>query len=303
METSDDNKYRQFAEIIREKLRNGIALSEEAVHFIDSTFSTTSTETLQEMIAEEADGELEVLYSLIFFPDSALQEELEPVIEKYRFHQRDVPTIVTHLNDMRPETTVHFPDNRGKLHLSMSETAAGQFVTRLHISRQLDHRLVEGIHRYRPEETASLTKVKLRNTRFEMSENRISFLCEFFEKMNDQDGTYLDLMHSVFEESRDSSYIYDWLQSKKKRCFQNIQKAKRYQEMLNTYNMETLMLRGIRIPHIEIDEEQKKIHLIDGVSHAVYGKTEHIPPTEDMLEFTSDANLSPSHDGSGQRRG
>ena len=94
-------------------------------------------------------------------------------------------------------------------------------------------------------------------------------------------------MH-IFEESRDSGDIYRLLQSKKKSCFHNLQKAKRFQEMLNAYNMETLMMRGIRIPHIDTGEEIKKMRLIDGICRAVYGKTEYIPATEDVFEFTSD---------------
>ena len=147
------------------------------------------------------------------------------------------------------------------------------------------------------------TKVKLRNARFQASENRVSFLCEFFEKMEDEDDTYLDFILSFFEESRDSSDIYELLQSKKKSFFQNHQKAKRFQEMLNTHNMETLMLRGIRIPHIETAEEVRKMRLIDGICHAVYGKTEHILATEDVVEFRSDVNFNPSLDGRGTRGG
>ncbi|MFW9830423.1 MAG: hypothetical protein ACFFD8_01405, partial [Candidatus Thorarchaeota archaeon] len=61
--------------------------------------------------------------------------------------------------------------------------------------------------------------------------------------MKDEDDTHLDFILSFFEESEDNSDIYELLQSKKKSCFQNLQKAGRYQEMLNTHNMETLMLR------------------------------------------------------------
>ena len=284
----DENKCRHLAESICEIFRNGLTLSTEVVHFIGSTFSTTSIETLQEIMAEDTDGEMEVLYSLVFFPDITLQEQLEQPIETYKFHETDVQDVLNHLVNMLPETTVHFPDNRGVLHMTMPESIASQFVTRLHIYKRLDNRLNEGICRHVPEDQILRAKVKLRNARFNASENRISFLCEFFEKINDDDGTYLDFILSIFEERQDNGSIYALLQSKKKYYYRNLQKAKRYQEMLNTYNMETLMLRGIRIPHIDPAEEEKKMHLIDRICQAVYGKTEYLLATDDVVEFKSD---------------
>jgi hypothetical protein len=44
--------------------------------------------------------------------------------------------------------------------------------------------------------------------------------------------------------------------------------------------METLMLRGVRIPHIDPAEMTHKMNRIDRICLAVFGKTEYFQPPE-----------------------
>ena len=284
MESESGYRCRLLAETICRVLRKGLALNREAIHFIDSTFLTPSIQQLQEMMATADDDEGEILYSLIFYPDENMQVQLEEILEAQNFQKEDEQTVLDHLVESCDNIPVYFPDNRGTLYLTMPEPIACQFISRLNIPKRIDGGLLKEIRQYVPESQRSRVKIKLRNARFKETENRISFLCDYFEKMKDGGGPCLEVILNLFEEDQDDTDIYETLKKRKQWYFRSIQKAKKYQEMLKKDNMETLMLRGIRIPSIDVADAEEKIRIIDRISRAIYGKTEYFLEPEDVVE-------------------
>jgi hypothetical protein len=285
MESEAEKRCRLLAETVCGIYRKGVTLDPEAVHFIDATFSTHSIHALKEMMTEAGDSQGEILGSFIFFPDETIQVQLEELLESQDFKKCDEKKVLAYLLESLPETPVNFPDDRGTLYATMPASVAEQFITRLNISKKLDRRILEAICRNVPENQRLRKKVKLRSSRFTETENRRFFLCRFFEKMKDDDGRCFEFVLNLFEERQDQNDVYELLTNKKRFYFQSIQKAKRYEDMLKESNMETLMLRGIRIPHIDVDDAQKKIKIIDRISLAVYGKTAYFPEYRDVVEI------------------
>jgi len=284
MENKIEDKCRLLAETISAIFRNGVTLNRETLHFVDSTYSTESVQSLEEMMNAEGDDDADVLYSLIFYPDEFFQEQLEEMLETESFEKGDDQKALNYLLGSLPETMVRFPDNRGTLHLTMPEPVAAQFISRLNLFKGLNRRLIEEISRSVPDHRQLRTKVKLRNARFEETESRISFLCRFFEKMPDDDGRCLDFVLDLFEENRDEDDVYALLKNRKQLYFRNIQKADRFQDMLRKHNMETLMTQGVRIPHIDREETVRKMDIVDRISQAVFGKTEYFLDSRTVLE-------------------
>ncbi|MBC8393303.1 MAG: hypothetical protein H8E17_12150, partial [Deltaproteobacteria bacterium] len=64
---------RILAEKIAAVLREGLDISPQVLHYIDSTFSTPGMAELHEIINDESDPERDCLVELIFFPDEAVQ--------------------------------------------------------------------------------------------------------------------------------------------------------------------------------------------------------------------------------------
>ncbi|MBW1698032.1 MAG: hypothetical protein JRH18_12060 [Deltaproteobacteria bacterium] len=275
---------RLLAESIWGILQKGFTLSDDALHFIDSTYHDPSVEELERMLMEQADGEGEILYSLIFYPDEDMQVQLEELLETLEFKKQDEQRVLEHLMGSLLKVAIFFPDNRPTLHVTLPESVAARFISRLNISKKLDRRLIEQIDQNVPESQAFHVKVKLRNARFNETESRISFLCNFFKKMKDLDAACLEFLLRLFEETQEDDDIYETLQNRKQLYFKSIQRAKRYREMLKTHNVETLMLRGIRIPNLDMKEAQEKMEMIDRISHAVYGKSEYFPDSPDVVE-------------------
>ena len=279
-----ERRCRVLADKIEAILESGFVLSDDAVHYIDSTFPNPSPEFLRAAIEDEDGSEIGPLYELLFFPDAFMQMELEDILKIEKYTKADEKTVLDMLISRLPETPVHFPDARGTLYLRIPEWTAAQFISRLKVYKQLDSRISRIVDTHVPEEKGNSVRIKFRNSRFVQTENRISFFCTYFEKLKDSCEDCLDLMISLFEESDDNRDIYQTLVEKKRTYFQSVLKALRYAQMLQKENMETLFAQGVRVTYVDKQDAERKMEIIDKISHSVFGKTEYFQKPDEILE-------------------
>ncbi|MDL1989012.1 MAG: hypothetical protein LWX08_15495, partial [Deltaproteobacteria bacterium] len=131
------------------------------------------------------------------------------------------------------------------------------------------------INKFVSDKCRTSVKVRLRNAMTVLSENKIKFLSSFFEKLKVEENyffKYLDFMLDFFDGIKDDKNILQSLLDKKELYFQDLQKAVRFEELLNKNNMETLISRRVRIPHINKEEIMHNIVIIDTIILAVYRK-------------------------------
>ena len=281
-----ERRCRVLADKIKTILESGFVLSDDAVHYIDSTFPNPSPEFLRAAIEDEDGSEIGPLYELLFFPDAFMQMELEDILKIEKYTKADEKTVLDMLISRLPETPVHFPDTRGTLYLRIPEWTAAQFISRLKVYKQLDSRIARTVDTHVSEEKGNSVRIKFRNSRFVQTENRISFFCTYFEKLKDSCEDCLDLMISLFEESDDNRDIYQTLVEKKRTYFQSVLKALRYAQMLQKENMETLFAQGVRVTYVDKQDAERKMEIIDKISHSVFGKTEYFQKPDEIIEAT-----------------
>ncbi|OQY57717.1 MAG: hypothetical protein B6245_15595 [Desulfobacteraceae bacterium 4572_88] len=271
-----EKKCMRLAERIREILSQGLEMSHEVLHYVDSTFSNPSTAELTAFISDEDNCEKDALTDLIFFPDESLQIQLEDMLEQEGFQKTDEERIAGYLCEHPLETAIRFPDSRGGFSLSMPDWVAGIFVSRLNISKKLDTKLTEAISTHADLSDGRRFKVRLRNARFDATENKTRFLCRFFEELGAFSGTgdeYLDFLLNFLDELQKDGDIFQGLTEKKKFCFQTFQKVLKSEELLNQKNMETLILQGVRIPYADKNDLLRQMDMIDDISFSIFGKT------------------------------
>lgn len=265
-------------------LERGFVLSDDAVHYIESTFPNPSLESLRAAIKDEDGSEIGPFYELLFFPDAFMQMELEDILKTENYTKEDEKTVLDMLVSRLPETPVHFPDARGTLYLRIPEWTAEQFISRLKVYKQLEDRISRSVDTNVPGEKRNGVRIKFRNSRFVQTEKRISFFCAYFEKLKDSCKECLDLMISLFEESDDNRDIYQTLVEKKRFYFQSALKALRYAQMLQYENMETLFAQGVRVTYADKQDAERKMEIIDKVSRSVFGKTECFQKPDEIVE-------------------
>ncbi|MCD4807147.1 MAG: hypothetical protein K8R13_06170 [Methanococcoides sp.] len=283
-----DEKCILLAERIVKILKEGIHLNSDVMHFIDSTFSSPCINELEKIIADNSDCERDSLIELIFFPDEEIQAKLEDLLESHNYCREDEKKVLDYLSSRQIESTIHFPDNKGAFSVKMPYEAAGRFLNRLNIHRAIDKRISVAINNYVSEKLKIFVRVKLRNTHSELAENKILFLCDFFGKMEDESGDFLeclDFILSFLDEAENTSDLFSALIDKKRFYFKNLQRAEKFRQQLEKGNMETMILQGVKAPYINIEDEKRKMELIDKISLSVFGRTEYFEKAHQCIEF------------------
>ena len=276
MEPQD--KCELIAAEIKKILSKGIDLSDEVVHYIDSTFSNPTIEELQTILADDANCEKDSLMELLFFPDESTQIELEETLEQYSPQIGDENKILAYLCRDPLQVNFQFEDTRGTLKLQIPKTVIPLFIARLKLSKHIDTKLVESILNYGDTKNINGFKVKIRNSRFAPSDTKTGFLCSFFDKIGARSNDIFECLEFVLEfldETKKEGDIYRALMAKKKFYFIGLQKAKKMDTRLQKCNVETLMAQGERVVLIDQADVRKKMRIIDRISRAVFGKTEY----------------------------
>lgn len=264
---------------IEKILQQGMELSPDALHYIDSTFSNPTLEELEKILTAESNSEKDSLMELLFFPDQSVQIQLEDLLESCEWNEDDEKKLQAELSSKQLKATLRFPAGRGQLMLAVPSWTMRRFITHLNVSKKLSPALVKAICRRVPEQFQSACKVKLRNARFRATENKIAFLCALFEKMEAESDIVMRcfaLMLTFMEEFPDDGNIFEALMQKKRFYFQNLQKARRFEEQIKHSNMETLIMQGVKIPYIDIEDARIGMELIDRVCYAVFGKSDYL---------------------------
>jgi hypothetical protein len=276
MET--DEKCELLADEIKAIISEGMVLSDDVVHYIDSTFSYPTIDELQAILADESNCEADTLIELLFFPGESIQVRLEKELERCRPQKEDENKIIKLLCRAPLPVTFRFTDDRGALTFPIPEDVIRQFIVRLKISKHLDARLIDSIQNYGDEKNTTRFKVKIRNSRFLPSESKTAFLCRFFDKIGSQSNDIFECLEFVLgflDEIKNGGDIYQALMAKKKLYFISLQKAKKMDARIEKHNIETLLMQGERVTLIDQAEIHKNMQIIDRISRAIYGKTEY----------------------------
>ena len=290
-----DDKCGLLAGELQKLLAGGITVSSEVIHYIDSTFSNPTTTELQSILHDDSNCEKDSLMELLLFPDETMQLQLEALLERLHFQKADEKSVLYCLLQGPMQVAVRFPADRDAVHLMVTEDAAGRFISRLNISNHLNPDLLEALTHYDDEIIRNRVKVKMRNSRFAPTAEKINFLCLFFKKFDAQDKDIfecLDFILSILDEPTIDNDIYRTLKAKKKFYFRSLQKAKQLATQLQKHNVETLLAQGKRVVLIDPNDARKKMRIIDRISRAVFGKTEYFEPLDHGVEHIE---LSPNH--------
>ena len=292
-----NERHRRLVGKIEELLRAGIEVGPDLLGYIDATFSNPSVNDLEGIVADESDPEREGLLELIFFPDEPMQQKLEELLpEAGGLGQGDVDAVAAELAARRIQTVLVFSDRRGRLAVDFSPALVTTFLQRLNLTRRIEPRLAMAISTHVAPVDRIAVRVKLRNTRKHMGDGKVRFLSDFLAKLSGDDQLLacLEFTLNFLEDIEDDADVYAALMNRRRIGWQLLQKSAQFEEKLKQDNIETLMLRGERAPHVSKAELLKTIAFIERISLAIFGRLD--PLDFDLLEsadfaFRSDADL------------
>ena len=296
-EKESKDKCKIVADAIKDIISRGIDLSDDVVHYIDSTFSNPTLGELEAVLADDSNCEADTLMDLLFFPDESCQIRLEETLERCRPRKEDEDKLVAYLCRDPLNVAFRFKDDRGTLKLQIPEDMIRAFITRLRISKHLDAGLIGSIHDYGDEQNTNRFKVRIRNSRFSPSDSKTVFLGRFFDHIGPGSNDIfecLDFILAFLDEIKTDDDIYQELMAKKRFYFINLQKAKKMEARIEKHNIETLLMRGEKVVLIDQADARRKMQLIDRISRAVFGQTEYFDQpvrAETQLEVGSPQDI------------
>ncbi len=269
------DKISWLTDLIESILWEGFVLLPETLHFIESTFDCTSIKTLAAKLDNRFDSDHHTLAELIYFPDEAMQLKFEDILEQGAYVTSDELQVAHLLVADRPETRIFWPAKVEPLNQLLPVAAAKPFLSRLHITRKIDPKLLDTIQTCVSQDNRPAVKVKLRNYNIVQTPARISFLNAVLteiETAHMPPFESLSFVLNLLPEIETKSDIYHILSQKKIRAIRNLQLARNYQACLKKGNIETLLLQGIRSPFVNQSQLMKEIILIDEICLALFGK-------------------------------
>ncbi|MGD8270666.1 MAG: hypothetical protein PVH69_10855 [Desulfobacterales bacterium] len=290
--------HRRLVGRIEQLLRAGIEVGPDLLGYIDATFSNPSMQDLKGIITDESDPEREGLLELIFFPDEPMQQKFEELLpEEGGLGQGDVEAVAAELSARRIQTTLVFSDRRDRLGVDFPPALVTTFLQRLNLTRRIEPRLAAAISTVVAPVDRMAVRVKLRNSRKPMGDGKVRFLCDFLAKLgrDDQLLACLDFTVNFLEDIEDNADVYAALMKRRLIGWQLLQKSAQFEEKLKKDNIETLMLRGERAPHVSKEELLKTIAFIERISLAVFDRLDPLDfgPRE-IADFAFQSDADPS---------
>ena len=267
------DKCHQLAEAITRVFQTGIELGPAVLHYIDSTFAYPRSEEIEAILADSDHPDRDSLIELVFFPDESVQLQLEDLLEQGRYASQDERAVKRILAAGHCTVRIRFTDQRADICLPLPPEAVDSLVTRLRIPFRLPARIIDLIERVVPENRRGPVKVRCRNSRVSFDEGRSLLFGQLLQALA-EDGQLVECVDFIlrfFEEVDSPGDFYDALVRRKHTLGRDIQKMEKCNALLNRNNFETLVMRGIRIPLIDIDAARKQIQMIDKICIAVYG--------------------------------
>lgn len=278
-----------LADRIKAILDRGISVNRNTCHFIDSTFGTASIKALDAVVHDEGDCEHDALLDLLFSPDEAFQIGVEDLLTDYDFQKSDETKIAARIARGNIAPVFSFPGYNETLKIKMPAFCVDLLVTRLKIWKKSDRKLIEVICHSMTGDLQKQTMVGLRNSRFEQTRDRVDFLCNMIGKTTDSGRKfrlYFDFILAFLDESAPDGDIHNALRKKKKFYFRHLQRALKYEVDLKKSNMETMMLKKLQGPALNIADIRRNIRTIDHICLICFGRSEYLNPAGDVSAIT-----------------
>ena len=282
-------KHLLIARNIETILDKGLHIDNAVQHYIDSTFLNPTLEELQDIIRDDTHPDGETLLELLFFPDEGVKIQIEELLENEPLAPEAEESLIAAVS--AAQKTVKFGFDTGEiLSVPTSESAIRRFISRLNLSRVLDPGITTVIDQYVDEpHLNAIVKVRLRARIKTLQNDKIVFLCRFFEKVSSRNRLFLkslDFIIYFLNELKQGAEIYDELIHRKWLFFQNIQKVQMLEKKLQASNIETLMMQGVRMTTMDVAEAHQKMEIIDSICRALFDKTEYFTGTRPQVDST-----------------
>lgn len=270
---------RLLAQKIRQLFKDGLSLDQGVVHYLDSTLSSHDIHTLETVLQDPWNCERDPLIELLYFPDESIQIRLEDFLENAAFAREDETAVLNLLEAAPMETVFHFPEQRAGWRIKTPRAATGAFLRRLKITDNPEPRILAAIPSSLLDLEQRRCKVAIRNAAFSRQESHVAGLEAFLLK-SDTAGTGFMPRFCFFlqflSEWQGGTDLWGALVRKKQLYLKQLHQAHQAETRRHNRNVETLMVMGVRSPHVDPQDIAARIAMLDDIGLAIFDRSVYV---------------------------
>lgn len=280
----------RLAQALSDHLQRARPLGDEIVQFVRTAFEIDAEDQGGLWRALEDDSpEREALVELLLFPGPRLKAELEPLLAQERYSAEDESHVAKLLESSNPAARFTLPGG-GTLSLPLRAEDALLLVRRLRIGHTPPEELRRAASgRFDAQQTARLMAL-LRHESWPNTPQALFLLGGVLERLSGDEGETAEALRyacrflTVLPPDAEPLAV---LKQRHADTRQNLTRARRFEAMRETTNMETLMARGIREPNLDPAALAHELALQEAICLAAYGlpASDIGPAEEDLGEF------------------
>ncbi len=266
----------RIEEAIRRRFAEGIELTPETEHFIESTLGGVSAAYLLEIAGRES-GEKESLVDLLFSADEPLQRRLESLLGPEGLCPADRGVLCTRLRGPLLRAAIRIDDEKS-LDLFLPAEMVEGFVDRLNIDRPVDASLAAALMDRYPEKEALAVRARLREARLSAADSEKAALFRFFSAQAPDRENFWPLLNYLIgflESASGGGDLFPALAARRRSCRRHLREAAGLEKTMARHNIETIMMGGTRIPCVDSRALVDEIVFIDDLSTILFGG---VPP-------------------------
>lgn len=269
---SNENK-RKIISDISEIIGRGFRLGSSESHFISSSFSVSSAEGLEQIIADD-DSDLDVINELVVAPDEMIQEKLELFLSDVCFSVKDQEEIILALCGMKLKSKIIFPDS--VVVIIPDDYLLERFIRKLRMTASPEKVILNASEKLSGQLRLK-TLVRLRNSSLKYDSRTTQFIIEFLQKksIGRQDFSELfDFSLTLLEGNSGKLDILDFFIIKKRSYDKTLGTIRQVNKQLKTSAVETMMMQGVRVPPDSEEELETKIKMVETILAVFFGYTD-----------------------------
>ena len=259
----EQNRHLQILEEkIIEVLRKGFSLSQDTIHYLESTFGVSDIEGLRQILGQTGSSDSEALLEMLFFPERHQRLQFEPILEKHAYQAEDRPRICAGITEKIPEVVFWYRDQ--ELKIKLTPELAAQYVARLGIEKQVDRQTKECIQKTCSRQDAYAVQARLRAAPCELKAGGAVFFQKFLQAFGRTTSfwDFFDFVLAFLQECNPDADFQQALEDKKVFLEQALKKAEQLERDLKTQTVEVLLMQRVSILTLD---RGKLIHEIEMV--------------------------------------
>lgn len=288
---SSDRRCHELAAQVMHLLARGVPLSQETLHFLQSTYGIETAADLDLFLDQEPDCEQESLLECVLYPDVSTRCQIEPLLGRERFEAADIQATAQIVAEHRVQAALTMP-GEDPVQVELTMPLASAFIARLKIHHRLPSDLVHKVHEAVRKGLRERVLVRLRDLRVQPDEGALRFLDSFFRAFPSTFFGFeacLDFVCRLLEEKQPGTDVFTHLILTKLLLEKSLDKAEHLESLMARQPLEAILMQRTSILSINRPRIREQLQMIDDLGLRIFGST----PESTQLQSSFALHASP----------